>query len=385
MATTAEGQAKLDKMIASGMGRQQSLNMLIKAQKAAQPTPNNMPAKDPLAGMSTTSRSLYEDPTPAFQSALNFIEQQRTQANERYAQNKADIANIFGQLTQVNQDSQARVNKQFTESIANQQMATAQRVAEARLGAQQTQESAIKAMDERGGGPVGNLAASPVAVEAERGIGRQNALQALFAGQQGAIQQQTIQDLVAAQQGYGAQRLGAEAGLGRSLEDVLLGLSGQEAGVRGDLAAAKLAGRQTVREANYNELMAKAAQDANLRAAQAGAANRPKSYSSGITGIIERISDQAGPSSATAFSQSIADIMSGAGSASGVGKATAPTSISDALARWIKANPKTAAAYQGYAADAFSEIFSKTIVNPNRSGSSTGTQRPTLEDYFTNG
>jgi hypothetical protein len=335
--------------------------------------------------ISAEAQSLYVDPTPAFQGALGFIEKQRNQANERYAENKADIANIFGQLTQVNQESQARVNKQFTESIANQQMATAQRVAEARLGAQQTQQSAIAAMNERGGGPVGNLAASPVAVEAERGIGRQNALQTIFAGQQGAIQQQTIQNLAAAQQGYGQQRLGAEANLNRSLEDVLLGLSGQEANVRGDLAAAKIAGRQTVRQANYQQLMDKAAQEAQLRAAQASAANQPKSYSSGITGIIERISDQAGPASGNAFSQSIADIMSGAGSANGVGKATAPTSISDALSRWIKANPKTAAAYQGYAADAFSELFSKTIVDPNRRGSSTGTQRQTLEDYLING
>lgn len=221
--------------------------------------------------ISSDAQSLYVDPTPAFQPALQFIGQQRDQANERYAQNKADIANIFGQLTTVNQESQARVNKQFAESITNQQMATAQRVAEARLGAQQTQESAIKAMDERGGGPVGNLAASPVAVEAERGIGRQNALQALFAGQQGAIQQQTIQNLVSAQRGYGQQRLSAEAGLNRSLEDVLLGLSGQEAGIRGDLAGAKIQGRQTVRQANYQEILqAKAEAEARRLAAIRG-------------------------------------------------------------------------------------------------------------------
>ncbi len=336
--------------------------------------------------ISSTAQSLYVDPTPAFQGALGFIDEQRNQANERYAQNKADIANIFGQLTTVNQESQARVNKQFTESIANQQLATAQRVAEARLGAQQTQQSALQAMEERGGGPVGNLAASPVAVEAERGIGRQNALQTLFAGQQGAIQQQTIQNLMAAQQGYGQQRLGAEAGLNRSLEDVLLGLSGQEAGVRGDLAAAKLAGRQAVRQANYQEIMNKQAQDAQLRAAQAAAANEPKQYSSGFQGILERITDETGdPGSAARFSQSVADVVAGTGSASGVGKATAPTSIGDALARWIRNNPKLAAAYQGYAAQAFADYYSKSYVDPNRGGSSTGAQRPSLEDYFTNG
>lgn len=335
--------------------------------------------------ISSDAQSLYVDPTPAFQPSLDVITQQRNQANERYAQNKADIANIFGQLTTVNQESQARVNKQFTESITNQQMATAQRVAEARLGAQQTQESAIKAMDERGGGPVGNLAASPVAVEAERGIGRQNALQTLFAGQQGAIQQQTIQNLAAAQQGYGQQRLQAETGLNRSLEDVLLGLSGQEAGVRGDLAAAQIQGKQTVRQANYNERQAAKEAAANLRAAQASAANQPKSYSGGFQGILERISDESGdPGSATRFSQSIADVVAGAGSATGVGRATAPTSIGDALARWIKANPKLAAAYQGYAAQAFADYYSKSYVDPNRGGSSTTGRTTNPFSYFGN-
>ncbi|NBU23898.1 MAG: hypothetical protein EBS38_08385, partial [Actinobacteria bacterium] len=68
-------------------------------------TPNNMPATNPLAGMnvSNTAKGLYVDPTPGFQPALDLIGQQRAQANERYARNKADIANIFGALTQVNQ------------------------------------------------------------------------------------------------------------------------------------------------------------------------------------------------------------------------------------------------------------------------------------------
>ena len=250
-------------------------------------TPNNMPATNPLAGMnvSDTARGLYVDPTPAFQPALEQIGKQRVQANERYAQNKADIANIFGTLTQVNTESQNRVNQQFQESVANQQMATAQRVAEARSGAAQTQQAAIKAADERGGGPMGNLAASPVAVEAERGIANQNALQTLFAGQQGAIQQQTIQDLLAAQRGYGYQQLAANQQLGRSLEDVLMGLSGQETDIRGQLAQAQLGARGQVAQANYNEIMqarqaaadaanARTSAAARVRAAQISAANR---------------------------------------------------------------------------------------------------------------
>lgn len=47
MATTAEGQAKLRKMLAAGMGRQQALNMLIGAQKKTT-TPTYTP-KEPVA------------------------------------------------------------------------------------------------------------------------------------------------------------------------------------------------------------------------------------------------------------------------------------------------------------------------------------------------
>jgi hypothetical protein len=224
--------------------------------------------------MSDTARGLYVDPTPAFQPSLDFISGQRTQANERYAQNKADIANIFGNLTQVNRESQARVNEQFTRSIADQQMQTAERAAQARLGQQQTQQAAIRAMDERGGGPMGNLLASPVALEAERGIGDMNAYQQIWAGQQGAIRGQTEQDLMAAQRGLGYQQVQANQGLQRSLEDVLMGLSGQEAGIRGDLAGAIIGQQGRVTEANYNEIMTeRAAEEARRVAAIRGAYN----------------------------------------------------------------------------------------------------------------
>lgn len=333
--------------------------------------------------ISDAAQSLYVDPTPAYQPALDFISQQRNLANERYAQNKADIANIFGQLTQVNAESQARVNKQFTESIANQQMATAQRVAEARMGAQQTQESALRAIDERGGGPMGNLAASPVAIEAERGIAKQNALQGIFQGQQGAIQQQTIQNLQAANLGYGQQQVQANQQLQRSLEDVLLGLSGQEAGIRGDLAGAKIAGQQTVRQANYQEILQKQAEEAAARRAAAAAANQPRQYSSGATGIFERIADMAGEDSAVAFSKSIADVLSGKTINLRKGRTAetgTPTSLSDALKQWIKRNPDMATYYQGYAQDVFSDIFSKTIMGTNGYGS-----QPSIINYYGNG
>lgn len=265
MAETAAGQAKLDEMIASGISRKDALSTLIKAQKTA---------KDPLAGMnvSESAAGLYVDPTPAFQPALDFIGTQRNQANERYAQNKADIANIFGNLTQVNRESQDRIRNQFETSIANQQMNTAQRMAEARMGAEQTQASAVQAMDERGGGPMGNVGASPAAVAAERGIGDIGTFGTIWEGQQRAIEAQTQQDIESGIRGLGQQEIFANQTLQRSLEDTLNQLSGQESGIRSELASAIIGSRSQVAQANYNEILAeKAAEEARRLAAIRGA------------------------------------------------------------------------------------------------------------------
>lgn len=237
-------------------------------------TPSNMPQQNPLGSMnvSDTAAGLYVDPTPAFQPAIDFIGGQRTQANERYAQNKADIANIFGNLTQVNRESQERVRQQFETSIADQAMNTAQRMAQARMGAEQTQQSAIQAMDERGGGPMGNLMASPAAVASERAIGDIGAYGQIWQGQQGAIQQQTQQDLQAGLRSLGQQEVMATQQLQRSLSDTLNQLSGQEAGIMSELAGAVIGGKSRVAEANYNEILAeKAAQEARRLASIRGA------------------------------------------------------------------------------------------------------------------
>lgn len=237
-------------------------------------TPNDMPKNNPLAGMnvSESAAGLYVDPTPAFQPALDFIGTQRSQANERYAQNKADIANIFGNLTQVNRESQDRVRSQFETSIANQQMNTAQRMAQARMGAEATQQAAVQAGAERGGGPEGNLAASPAQVASQRAIGDIGTFGTIWEGQQRAIQEQSQQDLQAGLRGLGQQQVLATQQLQRSLADTLNQLSGQEAGIRGDLASAIIGARSQVAQANYNEVLAeRAAEEARRLAAVRGA------------------------------------------------------------------------------------------------------------------
>lgn len=233
-----------------------------------------MPASTPLKATTVTDMNvskdaagLYIDPTPAFQPSLDFIGQERVRANERYAQNKADIANIFGNLTQVNQESQARVRQQFEQSLTNQQMQTAQRMAQARMGAEQTQAAAVQAMGERGGGPMGNLMGSPAAVASERAIGDIGSYAQIWEGQQRAIQEQTQQDLLAGLRGLGFQQTQSVSQLQRSLEDTLNQLSGREAGVRSELAQAIIGGRSQVAQANYNEILAKRAADEARRLA----------------------------------------------------------------------------------------------------------------------
>lgn len=338
-------------------------------------TPNDMPTSNPLAptsaddiNASAAAKGLYEDPSSIYQPSIDFIQEQRNLANERYAENKADMANLFGNLTAVNKESQNRVRSQFETSIANQQMATAQRIAQARAGADATQQAALRAMDERGGGPMGNLMASPAAVAAERGIGDIGKYSAIWEGMQGAIGQQTQQNLQANLAALGQTQAQADQQLQRNLQDYMLGLSGQEADVRTSLAEAVYGGRQNVRQANYNEILARqeAARQAALAAQEAAqeAANESPEFSKGTQGILEKIAYETSPESADAFSSSIDSIIIGGDTQPPLAPQP-PTSLSEALARWIRANPDASPSYREYAREIFSEIYSKGSASPS--------------------
>jgi hypothetical protein len=216
---------------------------------------------------SAAAQNLYVDPTPAYQPALDQIAGDKVTANERYATNKADITNIFGQLTTARQADVSRINEQFTQSIVSQQEAVAKRTAEARTGMAQTMASAQTAGNERGGGPTANMAASPATIAGERGIADSNSFQTIWEGQQGAIKEQTQQNLQSTISGYGFQEVQATKQLQKSLEDTLNQLSRQETGVMGELAGAKIAGQSTVRQASYNEYLSKSAAEAAQRLA----------------------------------------------------------------------------------------------------------------------
>ena len=324
-------------------------------------TPNDMPTTNPLAptnvddmNASETAKGLYVDPTPIYQPSLDFIESQRTQANERYSRNKADMANIFGNLTQVNKESSLRVAQQFEKSIADQQMATAQRIAQQRGAAEQAQQNALAAAEERGGGPMGNLAASPVAVEAQRGIGRTSQIAEIWQNRQRALQEQTQQDITAGLRALGTQEVMANQTLQRSLEDTLNQLAGQEVGVRSELAQAVYGGKSAVAQANYNEILAaKAAEEARRLAAIKGQydveqaridaeakmnqmlfeqQNRVTNYPGTVSGVNNFMRSEG------ANDQDIANFWGSIDSSAISGL----TNSQDAFAAWLEANTATA-------------------------------------------
>ena len=272
---------------------------------------------------SAEAQSLYVDPTPAFQPAIDYINKQVGAANTRYAANQADIKSIFGTLTTVRAQDRQKIQDQFTQSIADQQMSLANRTAEARAGvAAGTQQLAATAA-ERGQGPMPT--STPVQQAAEEGIARSNEYQQTWEALQNVMSQQAQNDVTAAVRGYDYQQASALEQLRNNLEQRLSGLEGQSVDVQGQLAGAKIAGQQGVAQANYGEIQQRRAQEAAIKEAQARAygqaeaarieaeakANEPKKYSDDIYGWEQRVNDALGSGVSSMISDDIAAVVDG--------------------------------------------------------------------------
>jgi hypothetical protein len=249
---------------------------------------------------SAEAQSLYVDPTPAFQPAIDYINKQVGAANTRYGTNQADIKSIFGTLTTVRAQDRQKIQDQFTQSIADQQMSLANRTAEARAGVTAgTQQMAVTA-GERGQGPMPT--STPVQRAAEEGIARSNEYQQTWEALQNVMSQQAQNDVTSAVRGYDYQQASALEQLRNNLEQRLSGLEGQSVDVQGQLAGAKIAAQQGVAQANYGEIQQRRAQEAAIKQAQASAwgqaeaarieaenrALEPKEYSDDIYGWEQR-------------------------------------------------------------------------------------------------
>jgi hypothetical protein len=122
------------------------------------------------------------------------------------------------------------------------------------------------------------------------------------------MSQQAQNDVQSAITGYNYQQASALDQLRNNLEQRLSGLEGQQVDVQSQLAGAQLQGRQGVMKANYDEIQARKAQEAALRAAQARAAgtaeaariraeadaNKPIEYPEGPIGWDLKVTDAGG-------------------------------------------------------------------------------------------
>jgi hypothetical protein len=252
---------------------------------------------------SAEAQSLYVDPTPAYQPAIDYINKQVGAANTRYGTNQADIKSIFGTLTTVRAQDRQKIQDQFTKSIADQQMSLANRTAEARAGVAAGTEQLAVTANERGQGPMPT--STPVQQAAEEGIARSNQYQQTWEALQNVMSQQAQNDVTTAVRGYDYQQASALEDLRKNLEQRLSGLEGQSVDVQGQLAGAKIAGQQTVAQANYAEIQQRKARAAAMAQAQIAAnaaietarmeaeerANRPTEYSKDIYGWEQRVID----------------------------------------------------------------------------------------------
>ena len=296
---------------------------------------------------SAEAQSLYVDPTPAYQPAIDYINKQVGAANTRYATNQADIKSIFGTLTTVRAQDRQKIQDQFTQSIADQQMSLANRTAEVRAGVAAGTEQLAVTAGERGQGPMPT--STPVQQAAEEGIARSNEYQQTWEALQNVMSQQAQNDVTTAVRGYDYQQASALEQLRNNLEQRLSGLEGQSVDVQGQLAGAKIAGQQGVAQANYGEIQQRKAQEAALKEAQARAygqaeaarieaemkANMPPDYEKDIYGWEQRTNDNLGPGAASAIADDITTIVD----------TTKPTKVGSPLTPaqiiqvWKKANP----------------------------------------------
>lgn len=311
------------------------LSRALENQKAASQQSARSTASSGAGSQKFLAGMLYADPSAQYAPALDYLTQQETAANERYAKNKASLQNILGTLSDLSAKDSARINEQFTQSITQQQQALAARTAEARAGSAAGVAQAAATGAERGAGP--GMAVNPIQTATEEGIGQSNAYQQTWEGLMKANQMQAVQDTATRQTGFGFQQAQAVADLQNSLEDRLLALSGNKAQVKSDIAQAKYQAQQQVREAKYNEALAAADR---ARQAAAAAASAKQDYSKGVLGVQEKAAARG--VNFTALRKQLDDAYNAAWAAKnpdgGATRAVSSPKKADVLAAWNQAN-----------------------------------------------
>jgi hypothetical protein len=196
----------------------------------------------------------------AYDPAQQFISQQKTAVDDRYAANAADIKNLFGTLTTLREQDKLKIQQQATDVIVAQQAALAGRTAEVRVNQRVSAKGAQQAAGELGGGPAGDLNALANRA-AERGIAQSNATATNWQGLLGSQAANAVQNIQGQQAAYGGQQAQITKDLGLKRESQLMQLEGQQAQLNQQIAQAKADYDSAIQQGN-----AQAAQKAMDRA-----------------------------------------------------------------------------------------------------------------------
>lgn len=237
MAETTSGQAKLAQMIASGTSRNAAMKQLINEQK-----------------QTAAQEKTYAPYVAVYKPQEDYLTSLETKAQERYAKNQANISNLFGALTSLGATDTAAIKKQFTDSIAAQQLSLSERTATAKAEQTAGEKQVTATGAERGTGPA--IVGSPTATATAEGIAASNAYQTQWEGLQNAMQNQAVIDIANRQAGYGQQEIGALDTLRQGYETQLTGLAGQRADLASNIAQAKLGVQQSQAQAAADAALA---------------------------------------------------------------------------------------------------------------------------------
>jgi len=179
-----------------------------------------------------------------YNPVLDFLKKQQEQTNSRYAQNAANLKNIFGALTGLSDKDSANIKAQFESSITKQANDLATRTAEQRAAQAAGAAQATVTGAERGTGPA--LQGSPTATATEEAIGQSNAIQTNWEGLMGAQKMNALTDIANRGAGYGQQEIAATNQMTQNLQDALSGIEGQQANIQSQIAQAKVARDQAI-------------------------------------------------------------------------------------------------------------------------------------------
>ena len=179
-----------------------------------------------------------------YNPVLEFLKKQQDQTSARYAQNSANLKNIFGALTGLSAKDQANVKAQFESSLTKQADDLATRTAEQRAAQAAGAAQAAVTGAERGTGPA--LQGSPTATATEEAIGQSNAIQTNWEGLMGAQESNALTDIMNRDAGYGQQEVAATNQMAQNLQDALMGIEGQQANIQSQIAQAKVARDQAI-------------------------------------------------------------------------------------------------------------------------------------------